>query len=151
MDQVNKNKIADWVKQARAGKGYTQQELSDLAGISLRSVQRIENAEVVPRAYTVRVLAERLGSWPASEAEDVCNVDNHHPQPKTEDAVAAAPQKLNNQRKVILSAGTGVVLLLGTTAFIAQSAHFPETLFEGLLLWTSVAALYTFILYRIWK
>ena len=45
MDQSNENYIAVRIKEGRLSKGYTQQELSDLAGISIRSVQRIENGE----------------------------------------------------------------------------------------------------------
>ncbi len=42
MKQPSKEKIARLVREARIAKGYTQQELSDKAQISLRSVQRIE-------------------------------------------------------------------------------------------------------------
>ena len=52
--------IATVVKNARLKKPLTQKELSELAGISLRSLQRIENAAVSPRLYTLNRLAEHI-------------------------------------------------------------------------------------------
>ena len=60
MVQYNKEDIARLVKDGRIAMGYTQQELSDLTRISLRSVQRIENAEVLPRLYTLKLLAKSI-------------------------------------------------------------------------------------------
>ena len=50
MYQLTKKDIANLIKEGRAIQGYTQQELSELTGISLRSIQRIENEEVLPRS-----------------------------------------------------------------------------------------------------
>ena len=40
--------------------GYSQEELSQLSGISLRTIQRLESGTVQPRGYTLRALAESL-------------------------------------------------------------------------------------------
>jgi len=146
MNQADKKRVAIWVRQARSQKGYTQQELSDLAGISLRSVQRIENGETVPREYTLRMLAEKLGVKPQfGEPED--NSTN-----ASQPAIDPTPtSKLNRSRKIILSIGTGLLLVLGTGAYTAQSARFPETAFEGFLLWMGITAVYTVILFKLWK
>lgn len=40
--------------------GMTQETLADLAGITVRTVQRIENGQTIPRAHTARVLAHSL-------------------------------------------------------------------------------------------
>ena len=146
MNQADKKQVAIWVRQARAQKGYTQQELSDMTGISLRSVQRIENGETVPREYTLRVLAEKLGVKP--ECKDPKDNSTSFAQPKVD---PTPPGKLNRSRKIILSIGTGLLLVLGTGAYTAQSAHFPETTFEGFLLWMGVTAVYTVILFKLWK
>ena len=45
---------------ARQQKGFTQEELADLTGLSVRTIQRIENGETVPRSYTVKVVAKAL-------------------------------------------------------------------------------------------
>ena len=133
---LNKDRVARLVREGRLAKGITQQELSEKAGISLRSVQRIESGEVLPRLYTVRVLAEQLGFLAVLEAENA-------PVPER--------RKLNNPRKLIISIGLGLLLLLGTLAFVAQSARFPETDFEHFLLWGGVVMVYTVVLYRVWK
>lgn len=49
------------IAEARAKKGLTQQELSDRAGIDIRTLQRIEAGEVVPRPSTLQLITEVLG------------------------------------------------------------------------------------------
>ena len=61
MKQTQKKMIAALVKEGRIAKGYTQKELSDLSHISIRSIQRIENGEILPRSYTLKTLAGILG------------------------------------------------------------------------------------------
>jgi len=40
--------------------GYSQEELSQFSGISLRTIQRVEKGTVYPRGYTLRTLAKSL-------------------------------------------------------------------------------------------
>ena len=49
-------KIAD----LRKAKGYTQEELVDKCNLSVRTLQRIESGEVVPRSHTIRVIFAAL-------------------------------------------------------------------------------------------
>ena len=49
-------KIAD----LRKAKGYTQEELVDRCNLSVRTLQRIESGEVVPRSHTIRVIFAAL-------------------------------------------------------------------------------------------
>lgn len=170
MNQLDKKIVATLIKEGRAIKGITQQELSNLTGISLRSVQRIENEEVLPRLYTIRVLAEQLGVWarmnePVLGSDDFSDTREEDPikkageqqEPVNETNMPggkispSTSNQLNRPRKIILSIGIGVLMILGTVAYIAQSARFPETDFEGLLLWMVIAGLYMLILFRLWK
>ncbi|MCH6232445.1 helix-turn-helix domain-containing protein [Cognataquiflexum rubidum] len=48
------------IKSLRLAKGLTQQELSDQSGISLRTIQRIENGDVKPSLYSLKKLSEVL-------------------------------------------------------------------------------------------
>jgi transcriptional regulator with XRE-family HTH domain len=48
------------IKELRIKKGMTQEELADKTEISARTIQRIENGEVDPRAYTLQVIAKAL-------------------------------------------------------------------------------------------
>jgi transcriptional regulator with XRE-family HTH domain len=145
MDQLNKQEVAGLVKEGRIAKGYTQQELADLTKLSLRSVQRIENAEVVPRLYTLRVLAQHLNfslERPAREIEPTIVGQN---------TLSKKTPRLSKARKLILTFGSGILLLLLTGAFLSQSARFPETDFERFLLWSFVVGAYSVVLFRIWK
>lgn len=49
------------IKELRTGLNYSQKELSEKAGLTLRTIQRIENNEVKPSLYSLKVLGEALG------------------------------------------------------------------------------------------
>lgn len=48
------------IKTLRLQKGMTQEELADKTEVSARTIQRIENGEVDPRAYTLQMIAKAL-------------------------------------------------------------------------------------------
>ncbi len=48
------------IKELRIKKGMTQEELADKTEVSARTIQRIENGEVEPRAYTLHMIAKAL-------------------------------------------------------------------------------------------
>ena len=52
--------IGSKIKELRVLKGLTQEELADLTGLSVRTIQRIESGDVDPRTYTLTALAEAL-------------------------------------------------------------------------------------------
>jgi transcriptional regulator with XRE-family HTH domain len=52
--------IGGQISSQRKRKGITQEMLSEISGISLRTIQRIENGQSVPRAYTLKKLADEL-------------------------------------------------------------------------------------------
>src|SRR5689334_22921575 len=89
--EKQKQMIAGKVKESRLAKGYTQQELSDLSNISVRSIQRIENGEIIPRSYTLKTLGGILGiSFEGMQTEEPALV------PK---------RKVNKTQRIILSVG----------------------------------------------
>jgi transcriptional regulator with XRE-family HTH domain len=140
----DKLRIAELVKAGRSAKGYTQLELSEVSRISLRSIQRIENGEVEPRLYTIKVLATelnfdyRLAALPE--------------EPVSEESTFAQHIKHTNRpRRFILSLGIGLLLLLGSAAFLSQSHRFPETNFESFSFWAVVILVYMLALWQIWK
>lgn len=47
-------------KELRLAKGLSQEELAAATGISLRTIQRIEHEQVVPRAYSLKKIALAL-------------------------------------------------------------------------------------------
>lgn len=125
--------IAESIRDGRMAKGYTQKELAELSNISIRSIQRIENGEIVPRSFTLRTLAAAL---------EISIL---------EQAPAIPKARLNRNQKIILSAGVSLFLLLACLAFIMQSPTFPETFFEGLCLFTGVTLVLTGMLTWIWR
>ena len=48
------------IKELRVKKGMTQEELAAKTDISVRTIQRIENGEVDPRAFTLQAIAAAL-------------------------------------------------------------------------------------------
>jgi uncharacterized Tic20 family protein len=48
------------IKDLRLKKGFTQEDLAAKTEISVRTIQRIENGEVDPRAYTLQTIASAL-------------------------------------------------------------------------------------------
>jgi len=53
--------LAALITYERKSKGFTQEELADLAGVTLRTIQRIEKGDTLPRGYTLQALAKALG------------------------------------------------------------------------------------------
>lgn len=53
--------LGNKISALRLAKGLTQIELAESCNLSLRTIQRIEGAEVLPRAYTVKQIFEALG------------------------------------------------------------------------------------------
>jgi XRE family transcriptional regulator, regulator of sulfur utilization len=45
---------------ARQQKGYTQEELATLTRLSIRTIQRIESGESIPRSFTLKAIAKAL-------------------------------------------------------------------------------------------
>ena len=137
LKEKQKQMIAGKVKESRLAKGYTQQELSDLSNISVRSIQRIENGEILPRSYTLKTLSSIL----EISLETI----------QTTLPVSAPIKRANRAQKIILSVGLVLFIVLGCWAFIAQSPRFPETHFEFLTFAAFVLLGITIILYFIWR
>ena len=60
MESKMKMETGKLVKELRIKKGMTQEELADKTEVSARTIQRIENGEVDPRAYTLQMIAKAL-------------------------------------------------------------------------------------------
>ncbi|KAA9339728.1 helix-turn-helix domain-containing protein [Hymenobacter busanensis] len=65
----------------RKSKGYSQELLAEQSGVSLRTVQRVEQGETVPRGHTLQALATALG----------VTLDDFRPEPTTPAVPALAP------------------------------------------------------------
>ena len=71
-------KFNDKILQLRDERKMSQEELSELSGISVRTIQRIEKDEVSPRPYTARKLLEALNVSLEEFNSDSSNNSNSH-------------------------------------------------------------------------
>jgi len=53
--------LAGKINDSRKKLGLSQEALAEKANVSLSTIQRIEKGKVIPRAFTVKILAETLG------------------------------------------------------------------------------------------
>ncbi|WP_394750553.1 helix-turn-helix domain-containing protein [Spongiimicrobium salis] len=60
MKNINQKILAEKIKEARLNKALSQESLAEISHISLRTIQRIEKENVVPRLYTLQTLAKVL-------------------------------------------------------------------------------------------
>jgi DNA-binding XRE family transcriptional regulator len=141
ISSLTRGQTAMLVRNGRLKKSLTQKELSELAGISLRSLQRIENAEVLPRLYTWRQLAEHIN----------LDLSDEYRPALVSEPIAAMPIKPNLPRKWILSVSSLVVIVLSFSAYVIQSPTFPETLFEAVNMVLAGCVIYAIIIYKVWK
>lgn len=57
---MNKQTTSDQIRTLRKSKGLSQEALAEMAGINLRTLQRIEAGDAIPRGETLRLLAQAL-------------------------------------------------------------------------------------------
>nr|WP_121273389.1 helix-turn-helix domain-containing protein [Pedobacter schmidteae] len=145
MNNTEKDKIAKSIKDARIRKGYSQQQLADLTQLNLRSVQRIEKAEVLPRAYNLNLLAKHL---------DLDMEVLEGPKNNVQAMQFAIPKQADisskKTGKMILSITLGLLIIFLSAAFLAQASKFPETSFELFLFLAFIIAVNGLIFWRIW-
>lgn len=67
---MEKASIVEKLRYQRKRKGLTQEQLSDLSGVAVRTIQRIENEKVAPHRQTLTLLAEPL----ALEVQDLAPI-----------------------------------------------------------------------------
>lgn len=128
--------VARMIKQHRIRLNYTQQHLSDISGISLRSLQRIEKGNVIPRASTLHLLSKHLDIQLPVENIDEAATDN---------------VKSGKSLKLVLSVLTAIILVCLALAFVFQSPTFPESAFELCLFIAGVLGVYGIVLVMVWK
>ena len=61
---MKNSELSKKIKELRTRKGISQEELSEESGLSLRTIQRIENGETEPRGDSLKKLANTLGVTP---------------------------------------------------------------------------------------
>ena len=67
------DKFGQRIKEARAAKGWTQDDLADKAGVNVRGLQNYEQGKALPNLYTAVLIADTLGvslDWLTGRAEE---------------------------------------------------------------------------------
>ncbi len=59
---MHDDSMATQLSSARRQLGLTQAELADKCNLNIRTIQRIESGEVIPRLYTIRIINDALGA-----------------------------------------------------------------------------------------
>jgi transcriptional regulator with XRE-family HTH domain len=138
----DKFKIGESVKLQRLAKGWTQLHLSEISGIGLRSIQRIENGEVDARLYTLNVLQEKLNfQFDETHLKEEAVQHNYEEKKNT----------LTRSQKIVFTYTIGFTLVTLFGIFLTRSATFPETQFELFIFINSGITLYSLILFYIWR
>lgn len=57
---MRNSELSIMIKKLRTDKGFSQEELSEKSGLSLRTIQRLENGETEPRGDTLKRLINAL-------------------------------------------------------------------------------------------
>ena len=136
-------KLGKKIKKSRLSKKLTQQKLADLCEVDIRTIQRIEKGELVPRSHTLKTLAEIL----ELSFEDFMKAarEQEFSIPQADSYTLTRPQR------TVLSVGICVIILLLALAYVAQAPKFPETTFELLIFLSSALALITMVLFMLWR
>lgn len=138
---------ATWLREGRLMKGLTQKELAEQSNISVRSIQRIENGDLIPRSYTLKTLAGILG---LSFDDFLASARTHQIEISDKD-VDIVPLGRGNAMRWILSVGVSLIVVLLAFAYVVQSPTFPETTFEVLLLMAATLGVLMFAWMLIWR
>lgn len=124
------------IKELRLKKGMTQEDLADKTEVSSRTIQRIENGEVDPRAYTLQMIARAL------EVEYSLFTEN---EPDEEQEIEHA----NASTWLGLLHFSGIIPLIFPTVLIWHqkrdkvkgiSAHYRDVISFQLMVWIGILA-----------
>jgi transcriptional regulator with XRE-family HTH domain len=147
MQKTQREMTATWLREGRVSRGLTQKELSEQSRISVRSIQRIENGELIPRSHTIKTLAETLGLsfeefLSAARKQEIVIREN-------EDTEVTAT--VSKAQRVILSVGVCLMILFLASAYAIQADPFPETTFELIVYSSLVIGIMTAALFFLWR
>jgi len=124
------------IRELRIKKGMTQEELADKTEVSSRTIQRIENGEVDPRAYTLQMIAKAL------EVDYNLFIGN---EPDEEREI----QQVNSNNWLGLLHFSGIIPLIFPTVIIwnykkdkikGMSEHYRDVISFQLKVWVAILA-----------
>ncbi len=130
------------IAEARKQKGLTQEELADATNVTVRTIQRIESGESMPRSFTIKAIAAALDtSYEALTATPSPNITSPHDRPPAPTHAEGMPHTNTGTNKYLLE----LVSLSCFSFLVIPLVHFllpayllrrakdasPETIFFG--------------------
>jgi transcriptional regulator with XRE-family HTH domain len=71
------------IAEARKQKGLTQEELADATNLTVRTIQRIESGESMPRSFTIKAIAAALDTNYEALTASLSTADSSAPDPSS--------------------------------------------------------------------
>lgn len=124
------------IKELRLKKGMTQEELAEKTEVSARTIQRIENGDVDPRAYTLQMIARALDV-------DYALFTENEPDEEQE------TQRVKDSNWLGLLYFSGIIPLIFPTVLIWHlkkdqvkgiSVHYRDVISFQLMVWVGIIA-----------
>jgi transcriptional regulator with XRE-family HTH domain len=116
------------VKELRTGLTLSQKELSEKTGLTLRTIQRIENNEVKPSLYSLKVIGEAL----------YADLTEFVPKPETKPyefsltiKITDMNQLINDLKTLIKNNWKIILLILLIVSFILNYEDIKSGFFDG--------------------
>lgn len=102
---MNERELGQKISELRKAKGLTQEELAARCKINVRSLQRIEAGEVIPRSHTVRTILLELDV----DYADFCT-QFHADQDNRDEVIRVPHERLDSLKRAIQSWSFGVYI-----------------------------------------
>ena len=116
------------VKELRTGLNYSQKELSEMTGLTLRTIQRIENNEVKPSLYSLKVLGEAL----KVDLSNVAPKSDTKPYEFNFTIKITDMNQLISDLKTLIKNNWKIILLIGVVIYlIANYTDFKAGMIDG--------------------
>jgi len=117
---MNQPALGKKILELRQKLGLTQKELAESCNLSLRTIQRIESAEVTPRSHTVKVILSALGYDINNLSIDFSNDSSHkehHPKVWLRQFLKNVAElvnlKTNTMKKIAVLSFIVILMILG--------------------------------------
>jgi transcriptional regulator with XRE-family HTH domain len=116
------------VKELRIGLNLSQKELSEKTGLTLRTIQRIENNEVKPSLYSLKVIGEALSK----------DLTEYSPKPETKPyefsltiKITDMNQLINDLKTLIKNNWKIILLILLVVSFLLNYEDIKSGFVDG--------------------
>ncbi|MBP9793348.1 MAG: helix-turn-helix transcriptional regulator [Flavobacterium sp.] len=114
---MNQPELGKKIVELRLSKGLTQNELADLCNVSLRTIQRIELAEVTPRSFTIKSIFSVLDY-------DFFNSNTQFEYEKTSSSTNWIKDLFNLKKNTMKKLSVlSVILIFATVLFTKSESH----------------------------